>query len=224
MCRIVCTRCGHGVLILLGVETGKDDGRRIPFFLRNTRIFILVSFSFHVPGASDPFRPKALPFSASNLPVARNKPPLPWLLPCRIFPWVSTVAFLSHCIAPCHRDDDVGHYHDDSRGPRGWWRFVCLFSFPPPLRTHHLFGARSKVCVLLCRPYLRSFLRFWQLQINCVRLPTDEIIDFLFRYEKVSSFGNGQISGLYDCWKICGWICAWCARLIWRYFVGLGDI
>lgn len=109
------------------------DNRRIPFLLRNTRIFILVSFSFHVPGVSDPFRPKVLPFSASNLPVARNKPPLPWLLPCRIFPWVSTVAFLSHCIAPCHRDDDVGHYHDDSQGPRGW-RFVCLFSFPSPLR------------------------------------------------------------------------------------------
>lgn len=109
------------------------DGRRISFLLRSTGIFILFSFSFHVPRVSDPFRPKVLPFSASNLPVARNKPPLPWLLPCRIFPWVSTVAFLSHCIAPYHRDDDVGHYHDDSQGPRGW-RFVCLFSFPPPLR------------------------------------------------------------------------------------------
>lgn len=107
------------------------------------------------------------PFSASNLPVARNKPPLPWLLPCRIFPWVSTVAFLSHCIAPCHRDDDVGHYHDDSRGPRGW-RFVCLFSFPPPLRTTTFLESGRRCAFYRNRLYLRRFLHFWQ--INCVRL------------------------------------------------------
>lgn len=188
------------------------DNRRIPFLLRNTRIFILVSFSFHVPGVSDPFRPKVLPFSASNLPVARNKPPLPWLLPCRIFPWVSTVAFLSHCIAPCHRDDDVGHYHDDSQGPRGW-RFVCLFSFPSPLRPT-TFLEPGKCAFYCSRPYLRMFLRFWQLQINCVRLSMKLSTFDTRRFQVV----NGQISGLIDMREYARGV-MWCARPIWKDFV-----
>lgn len=58
--------------MLAGVETvtGKGvekagGGRRIPFLLRNT-LFILVTFSFHVPGVSDP-RPSLAP---SRTPLA----------------------------------------------------------------------------------------------------------------------------------------------------------
>ena len=134
-----------------------------------THLFTLVSFA-HSQASLMPVHeaspPPRHPFSVSNLPVARNKPPLPWLLPCRIFPWVSTVAFLSHCIAPCHRDDD----HNDQPPPRQQGRrrrqqprgqFVC-FRFHPFVATHHLFGGSvgAKVVRFIVPPISKGFYSF----------------------------------------------------------------
>jgi len=42
----------------------------------------------------------SLPLRVGNLlEIARNKPPLPWLLPCRVFPSVFMVAFLSRYVS-----------------------------------------------------------------------------------------------------------------------------
>lgn len=165
----LATRERRGVVYLSSLETA---------FLSS--LLFLLAFLF--TGVSDP-RPSTAgslshPFSVSNLPVAWNKPPLPWLLPCRVFPWVSTVAFLSYCIVPCHRDVVVRRRPPPPRRrqqqPRRWlagWQvgwFVC-FGFSPTRCTIFLVLSRSEgvrfivspIPACFCRPIRREF------EINC---------------------------------------------------------
>ena len=133
-----------------------------PYLSSSTETHLFTIVAFFLLHAAEASHPPGHPFSVSNLPVARNKPPLPWLLPCRIFPWVSTVAFLSHCIAPCHRDDD----HNDQPPSRRWRRrqqpkrqFVC-FRFLPFVATRATFLVGAKVCRFIVPPISDRFLLF----------------------------------------------------------------